>query len=85
MFISLRLSPFLAMIAATQCEIEQHGCQPLSQLKEKPITDLINQLDIADGLEFLISKSFSLKMLLDTPVSRSAKRLVDDGFNPHKP
>jgi hypothetical protein len=33
-------------------------------------TDSINQLDVADGLkELLISKSFTLELLLDTPVS----------------
>jgi hypothetical protein len=69
------------MIAATQGEIEQHGCQPLSQLKEKPMTDLINQLDIADGLkELVISKSFTVKMLLDTPVSGLAKILCIDNY-----
>lgn len=42
----------------------------LQCIKEDLITtDSINQLDIADGLkELLISKSFTLKMLLDTPI-----------------
>jgi hypothetical protein len=30
------------MVAATQAEIEEYGCQP-SRIKEKPVTDLINQ------------------------------------------
>jgi len=30
------------MIAATQDEIKEYDCQPLSRIKEKPITDLIN-------------------------------------------
>jgi hypothetical protein len=47
------------MIAATQDEIKQHDCQPLSRIKEKPITDLINQLDIAEGLKELLNKSFT--------------------------
>jgi hypothetical protein len=66
------------MIAATQDEIQQHA---LSRIKEKPITDLINQLDIAEGLkELLISKSFTLKMLVDTPVSGLAKILCIDNY-----
>jgi hypothetical protein len=54
------------LIAATQGEIEQHGCQPLSCMKNKPITDLIKQLDIADGLKgLLISRCFTLKSMLN--------------------
>jgi hypothetical protein len=68
------------MVAVSQNEIEEHGCQP-SCIKEKPLTDLINQLDIADGLkELLISKSFTLKLLLDTPVSGLAKILCIDNY-----
>jgi hypothetical protein len=45
------------------------------------ITDSINQLDIAYGLkELLISKSFTLKLLLDTPVSTLAKILGIDNY-----
>jgi hypothetical protein len=55
------------MVAATQDEIEQHGCQPLSRIKDKTITDLIKQLDIADGLKgVLISRCFTLKSMLNT-------------------
>jgi hypothetical protein len=44
-------------------------------------TDSINQLDVADGLkELLISKSFTLKLLLDTPVSELAKMLGIDNY-----
>jgi hypothetical protein len=69
------------LIAATQDEIEQHGCQPLSRIKEEPITDLINQLDIADGLkELLISKSFTPKLLVDTQISGLAKILCVDNY-----
>jgi hypothetical protein len=69
------------LIAATRDEIEQHGCEPLSRIKEKPITDLINQLDIADGLkQLLISKSLTLKLLVDTPVSGLAKILCIDNY-----
>jgi len=54
------------MIAATQDEIEQHGSQPLSRIKDKPITDLIKQLDIADGLKgVLITRCFTLKSMLN--------------------
>jgi len=54
------------MVAATQDEIEQHGCRPLSSIKDKPITDLIKQLDIADGLKgVLITRCFTLKSMLN--------------------
>jgi hypothetical protein len=43
--------------------------------------DSINQLDVADGLkELLISKSFTLKLLLETPVSELAKMLGIDNY-----
>ena len=42
-------------------------------------TDLINQLDIADGLkELLLSSSFTLKSLLSASVSDLAKTLGID-------
>ena len=54
----------------------------LQCIKEDLITtDTINQLDIADALkELLISKSFTLKLLLDTPVSVLAKILGIDNY-----
>jgi len=54
----------------------------LQCIKEDLITtDTINQLDIADGLkELLISKSFNLKLLLNTPVSGLAKMLDIDNY-----
>jgi hypothetical protein len=54
----------------------------LQCIKEDLITtDTINQLDIADGLkELLISKSFNLKLLLNTPVSGLAKMLGIDNY-----
>ena len=54
----------------------------LQYIKEDLITtDTINQLDIADGLkELLISKSFNLKLLLNTPVSGLAKMLGIDNY-----
>lgn len=52
----------------------------LSGIKEKlEVTDLINQLDIADGLkELLLSSSFTLKSLLNASVSDLAKTLGID-------
>ncbi|HXX98797.1 MAG TPA: hypothetical protein VEL11_17000 [Candidatus Bathyarchaeia archaeon] len=54
----------------------------LQFIKEDLITtDSINQLDIADGLkELLISKGFTLKLLLDTSVSGLAKILGIDSY-----
>ena len=54
----------------------------LQCIKEELITtDSINQLDVADGLkELLISKSFTLKLLLETPVSELAKMLGIDNY-----
>jgi hypothetical protein len=65
------------MITATQDEIEEHDCQPLI---EKPIKDLINQLDIADGLKgVLISSGFTLRSLLNA----SASDFVMLGIDPY--
>jgi hypothetical protein len=65
------------MVAATQAEIEEYGCQP-SRIKEKPVTDLINQLDIADGLkDVLISSGFTLKSLLNASASDFAILGID--------
>jgi len=54
----------------------------LQCIKEDLITtDTINQLELADGLkELLISKSFNLKLLLNTPVSGLAKMLGIDNY-----
>jgi len=51
-----------------------------SGIKEKlEVTDLINQLDIADGLkELLLSSCFTLKSLLNASVSDLAKTLGID-------
>ena len=58
------------MVAATQDEIEQHGCQPLSRIKDKTITDLIKQLEIADGLKgVLINRCFTLNSMLNASAS----------------
>jgi hypothetical protein len=54
------------MVTAIQAEIEEYGCQPLSRIKEKPVTDLINHLDTGDGLKgVLINSGFTLKSLLN--------------------
>jgi hypothetical protein len=69
------------MITATQDEIEKHDYQPLSRIKKIPITDLINQMEIADGLkELLISSGFTVKSLLNTSASDFAKILGIDEY-----
>ena len=69
------------MVAATQDEIEEYGCQP-SRIKGKPVTDLINQLVIADGLKgVLISSGFTLKSLLNA----SASDFAIIGIDPYVP
>jgi hypothetical protein len=65
------------MVAVTRDEIEEHGCQP-SRIKEKLVTDLINQLDIADGLKgVLISSGLTLKSLLNASASDFAILGID--------
>ena len=66
------------MIAAT--EDDHVAPSVLSGIKEKlEVTDLINELDIADGLkELLLSSSFTLKSLQNASVSDLAKSLGID-------
>ena len=54
----------------------------LSDIKEKlEVTDLINQLDIADGLkQLLMSRSFTVKSLLNASTSDFAKILGIDEY-----
>ena len=54
----------------------------LGSLKEElVITDLINQLEIADGLkELVINNGFTLKSLLNTSTSDFAKLLGIDEY-----
>jgi hypothetical protein len=69
------------MIAATEDDMDEHVAPSvLSGIKEKlEVTDLINQLEIADGLkELLLSSSFTLKSLLNATVSDLAKTLGID-------
>ena len=71
------------MIAATEDDLDEHASPSvLSGIKEKIIvTDLINQLDIADGLkELLLSRSFTPKSLLNASVSDLAKILGIDEY-----
>ena len=71
------------MITATEDEIDEHvSPSELSRIKEKLIvTDLINQLDIADGLKgLLLSSSFTPKSLLNASVSDLAKILGIDEY-----
>ena len=69
------------MIAGTECDMDV-APSVLSGIKEKlVITDLINQLDIADGLkELLLSSSFTSKSLLYASVSDLAKILGIDEY-----
>ena len=67
----------------TTNEVDIHNLPiDLQCIKEDLITtESINQLDIADGLkELLISKSFTLKLLLDIPISGLAKNLGIDSY-----
>ena len=69
------------MIAATEDDMDEHVAPSvLNGIKEKlEVTDLINQLDIADGLkELLLSSSFTLKSLQNSSVSDLSKTLGID-------
>jgi phosphopantetheine adenylyltransferase len=69
------------MIAATEDDMDEHVAPSvLNDIKEKlEVTDLINQLDIADGLkELLLNSSLTLKSLPSASVSDLAKTLGID-------
>ena len=71
------------MNAATEDDMDEHVTpSALSGLKEKlEVTDLINQLDIADGLkELLLSSNFTPKSLLNASVSDLVKILGIDEY-----
>ena len=71
------------MIAATEDDMEElFPLSVLSSIKEKLlVTDLINQMEIADGLkELLISTGFTVKSLLNTSASDFAKILGIDEY-----
>jgi hypothetical protein len=68
------------MIAATEDEIDEHvSPSVLNGIKQKlMVIDLINKLDIADGLKgVLISRGFTLKWLLNASGSDFATLGVD--------
>ena len=69
------------MIAATE-DNEHNSHSVLSGIKEKlVVTDLIKQLDIADGIkELLISSGLTLKSLLNTSAADLAKILGIDEY-----
>jgi hypothetical protein len=78
------------MIAATEDDMDEHvPPSVLSGIKEKlVVTDLIHQLDIADGLkELLMGNCFTLKSLLNASASDFVKileyvaKLVSDAVN----
>ncbi|MFZ0221257.1 MAG: hypothetical protein WAM42_06120 [Candidatus Nitrosopolaris sp.] len=68
------------MIAATEDDMDEHVPSSVLSGKEKlVVTDLINQLDIADGLkELLLSSTFTLKSLVNASASDFAKILGID-------
>jgi hypothetical protein len=69
--------------AAEEDELNEHvSPSVLNDIKQKlMLTDLINQLDIADGLKgFLISSGFTLKSLLNTSTSDLALILGIDHY-----
>jgi hypothetical protein len=71
------------MSAAAEDGIDEHDSPSvLSGIKEKLVlTDLINQLDIADGLKgLLISSDFTIESLLNTSASDFAKILGIDEY-----
>jgi hypothetical protein len=70
------------MIAATEDDMHELVPPPVSDIKEKlSVTDLINQLDIADGLkELLMSRGFTLESLLNASTSDFAKILGIDEY-----
>ena len=71
------------MSAAAEDDIDEHDSPSvLSGIKQKLVlTDLINQLDIADGLKRLLMISdFTIESLLNTSASDFAKILGIDEY-----
>jgi len=71
------------MIAATEDELDEHiSPSVLNDIKQEVmVIDLINQLDIADGLkELLLSSNFTFKSLLNTSTSDFALMLGIDHY-----
>ena len=71
------------MSAAAEDDMDEHDSPSvLSGIKQKIVlTDLINQLDIADGLKrLLIISDFTIESLLNTSASDFAKILGIDEY-----
>jgi len=71
------------MIVTAEDDMDEHvPSSVLTGIKEKiVVTDLINQLDIADGLkELLMGGGFTLKSLLNASASDLAKILSIDEY-----
>jgi len=71
------------MIAAAEDDMDEHfPPSVLSAIKERLlVTDLINRVEIADGLkELLINTGFTVKSLLNTSASDFAKILGIDEY-----
>jgi len=69
------------MIAAAQDDMDEYVPSVLSGIKDLLATDLINQMEVADGLkELLISTGFTVKSLLNTSASDFAKILGIDEY-----
>ena len=71
-----------SMSATSEQEIDEHASLALNGIKEKLlVTDLIKEMDIADGLkELLISSGFTLKSLINTSASEFANILGIDQY-----
>jgi len=71
------------MIAASEDELDEHiSPSVLNDIKQEVmVIDLINQLDITDGLkELLLSSNFTFKSLLNTSTSDFALMLGIDHY-----
>jgi DNA integrity scanning protein DisA with diadenylate cyclase activity len=69
------------MSAATEDGIDEHGSVLRGIKEELLVRDLINRIEIADGLkELLISSGFTVKSLLNTSASDFAKILGIDEY-----
>jgi len=79
----LHVTMMCIMIVTAEDDMDEHvPSSVLSGIKEKlVVTDLINQLDIADGLkELLMGGGFTLKSLLNASASDLAKILSIDDY-----
>lgn len=69
-------------IIAAENKVDLHYSIALKSIRDKLIAaDIINQLDLAEGLkELLINNGFTLRLLLKTPTSELAKILGIDEY-----